>query len=90
MSKPLVIGRDIPADIIIPDQALSRRHVELTATSEGVVVRDLDSSNGSYVNDEPIQQAALSKGDRLRIGYTLLTFTCETPTGIHLIAQPVE
>jgi len=84
MAKPLVIGREAPADILIADAMLSRRHIELTVSPQGLRVRDLDSSNGSFLNERPITEADLRLGDQLRIGFTALTFERESATGIHL------
>ena len=83
MTKPLVIGRDAPADILIADAMLSRRHVEFSVTPQGLRVRDLGSSNGSFVNEQTITEAYLRQGDQLRVGSTLLTFERESATGIH-------
>ncbi len=83
MTKPLVIGREEPADILIADASMSRRHLELSATVGGLHARDLGSSNGSLLNDQPVTEADLRQGDRLRMGYTLLTFERESATGIH-------
>jgi serine/threonine-protein kinase len=83
MAKPLVIGRDAPADILVPDAMVSRRHVEFSLSSSGLHVRDLGSSNGSFVNEQPIVQADLRQGDQLRVGSTLLTFERESATGYH-------
>ena len=83
VTKPLVIGREAPADILIADASISRRHLELSSTAGGLHARDLGSSNGSLLNDQPVTEADLHQGDRLRIGYTLLTFERESATGIH-------
>jgi serine/threonine protein kinase len=84
LTKPLIVGREAPADILVTDPMLSRRHVELTATPQGLHVRDLGSSNGSFINERPITEADLRLGDQLRAGCTLLTFERESATGIHL------
>lgn len=83
MTKPLVIGRDTPSDILIADAMVSRRHAEFSMTPEGLHVRDLDSSNGLYVNGEQVSEATLHQGDHLRIGSTLLTLERESGTGMH-------
>ncbi|MCX6906553.1 MAG: protein kinase [Verrucomicrobia bacterium] len=84
LTKPLIVGREAPADIMVADPMLSRRHVEITATPQGLHVRDLGSSNGSFINERPITEADLRLGDQLRIGFTALTFERESATGIHL------
>jgi Protein kinase domain/Cyclic nucleotide-binding domain/Inner membrane component of T3SS, cytoplasmic domain len=90
LTKPLVIGREAPADILIADASLSRRHLELSAAAGGLHVRDLGSSNGSLLNEQPVTEADLRQGDRLRIGYTLLTFERESATGVHFSVTAVN
>ena len=89
MTRPLVIGREAPADIVIEDAMISRRHAELSITAHGLHVRDLGSSNGSSLNRQPIVEAGLHQGDQLRVGCTVLTFERESATGIHLGATSV-
>ncbi|MBI5685151.1 MAG: protein kinase [Verrucomicrobia bacterium] len=88
MTKPLVVGRDAPADILIADAMVSRRHAEFSVTPRGLHVRDLGSSNGCFVNEHPVAQADLRQGDQLRVGSTLLTFERESATGIHFSIAP--
>lgn len=88
MTRPLVIGRDVPADILIADAMVSRRHAEFSVTPQGLHVRDLGSSNGTSINEQPITEANLHRGDHLRIGVTLLTFERESPTGFHFNITP--
>ncbi len=68
------IGRDERSAIVIPDLALSRRHCELEPTGEGVVLRDLASRNGSWVNGVPVTHHVLTDGDRIRIGDSAFLF----------------
>jgi hypothetical protein len=87
MVRPLTVGRDETADIRVTDTAMSRFHAELSpAAGGGLHVRDLNSSNGTFVNEEPITDADLRRGDQLRIGHTIFTYESETATGIHLSA----
>jgi len=91
MVKPLTVGRDETADIRVTDTAMSRFHAELSpAAGGGLHVHDLNSSNGTFVNDEPISDADLRRGDRLRVGHTIFTYESETATGIHLSAATAQ
>jgi pSer/pThr/pTyr-binding forkhead associated (FHA) protein len=63
-----VIGRTPDADIQIPVSDVSRRHCEISVKNTGVSVKDLKSSNGTFVNDEKITEKPLKAGDRLRVG----------------------
>ncbi|MEX0834561.1 MAG: FHA domain-containing protein [Nitriliruptor sp.] len=62
------IGRHPDADIFLDDVTVSRRHAELHHTDDGVVVRDLGSLNGSYVNGERVEERVLASGEELQIG----------------------
>ena len=84
MTKPLVLGREAPADIVIADASLSRRHLELSVSAGGLHARDLGSSNGSHFNGQQVAETDLHQNDRLRIGCSVLTFERESATGIHL------
>ena len=61
----VVIGRDASCDITIPGSHLSRRHVEFIATKDKLLMRDLDSSNGCFVNGKRCKVATLSESDKL-------------------------
>jgi pSer/pThr/pTyr-binding forkhead associated (FHA) protein len=63
-----VIGRQTDCQIRIPSSGVSRHHCELTVRDDGVSLRDLGSSNGTYVNRRRITQAELNAGDLIAIG----------------------
>lgn len=67
-----VIGRDAPADLVLPVSAVSRRHAELRREGSTLVVRDLGSRNGTLVNGHPVTEAELEPLDELRIGDAVL------------------
>jgi adenylate cyclase len=64
----LVVGRSPACDAPVIDGTVSRRHAELVADEAGGEVRDLGSSNGTYVNDARVERAALAAGDVVRFG----------------------
>jgi hypothetical protein len=70
----LRIGALSQNDIVIDSESASRRHAELRITADAVEIEDLDSENGTLVNDEPIQVRALQPGDRIRIGDVELVY----------------
>ena len=65
-------GRVAQCDIHVDDQAVSRRHCTLQARGAEVVVTDLGSANGTYVNERPIRTGSARHGDVIRIGSTVL------------------
>ena len=73
----VIIGRSADCDVAISDSAASRHHVEVQATDEGFVWKDLGSTNGTLINGRQVQSGELKDGDRLRIGETELVFELE-------------
>lgn len=73
-----VIGRDATADIILDDPGISRRHSEVRVTHDGPhlvsSIRDLASTNGTFVNGERIASTRLIDGDQITVGRTAITF----------------
>lgn len=63
-----VIGRTTEADIQIPVSDVSRRHCQIAISANKVMVKDLGSSNGTFVNNQKIAETALRPGDRLTVG----------------------
>ena len=63
------IGRATGADFIVDAPLVSRVHCRLTALPGGdLEVRDLNSTNGTFVNGERIENAVLAPGDRIQVG----------------------
>ncbi len=78
MGAITILGRDDSADIILDDPGISRRHSELRVTTDGphfvTTIRDLGSTNGTFVNGERITSEHLQDGDRVTVGRTSVTF----------------
>ena len=73
--KALTIGRDVEAGIQILDRSASRFHAELFPVGGMWFARDLDSKNGTYVNDEKLKDEELLRvGDVVKIGSTELVY----------------
>ena len=66
--SPAIIGRDSTASLCIRDRSVSRAHSQIEREGERFFVSDLDSLNGTFVNDVPIKRRSLEHGDRIRIG----------------------
>ena len=62
------VGRAPRADFVVDAALVSRLHCRLTANDEGIDIVDLDSTNGTYINDERVKTGCIKSGDRLRIG----------------------
>ena len=70
----LIVGRGADADIQIDRDSVSRRHARLYKRDGNWVVCDLQSTNGSYVNDMPIQEHSMRDGELLKIGNAIFKF----------------
>lgn len=73
--QPLTIGRSERNAIVLPEPASSRAHAELNFGPEGWSLRDMGSSNGTFVNAKRVKEKRLEEGDRIRIGTVELRFT---------------
>jgi len=72
LSQPLEVGRNQTLGIVLEDVEVSRRHARLTPSNGSVVVEDLGSRNGCFVNEQPIDgPREVRPGDRVRIGLTV-------------------
>jgi hypothetical protein len=69
-----LIGRSPDCDVFLDDVTVSRRHAELMREGDRLVVRDLGSLNGTFVNRRRIESAVLEDDDELQIGKYRLTF----------------
>ena len=83
MSAMTVLGRDESADVVLDDPGISRRHAEVRVTNDGphqvAHLRDLGSTNGTYVNGDKVDASPLADGDRITVGRTSVTFRMARP-----------
>ena len=66
--EPVVLGRGGDCDIRINDNSVSRKHARIQPGADGFYAVDLQSTNGTFVNDDPISICKLNDGDYLRVG----------------------
>ncbi len=71
--RKATIGRNTECDIQVQLEIVSRRHCELIVNNGSLVVRDLGSSNGTYVNNKRVQETQLQPGDTLTVGPVVFT-----------------
>jgi two-component system, cell cycle response regulator len=70
----IVIGRSSSSDLQLDMDNVSRSHASVDRTPLGWVIRDLGSTNGTFVNDIPVREHVLHDGDQIRIGRAMLKF----------------
>jgi adenylate cyclase len=88
---PLVVGRAPSSDIPIFDPTISRRHAELVIDDSGVRVRDLGSSNGTFLNGAKVEQATVIVGDVVtfgKVGFRLQQAPRATPMPSRELGMP--
>ncbi len=70
LSRTLVLGRESTCDVVIADRQVSRFHARLTPTSEGVIIEDLGSKNGTHHNGNPLSSPVmLQDGDVVQVSF---------------------
>jgi pSer/pThr/pTyr-binding forkhead associated (FHA) protein len=89
LSQPVsVIGRGENCDLRVPLLNVSRRHCEVRVQGQTVKVKDLASSNGTYVNNTRISDVDLHAGDRLAVGPIVFTIQVSgSPADIRPVAS---
>jgi len=74
-TEPLIIGRSPQSQMQIDQESVSRSHCRIRFSGNEFLVRDLGSTNGTYVNDDLVEEEGrLRHGDQLKVGRTILKF----------------
>ena len=68
------VGRGELADFTVDDDSMSRKHFQISYRKLEFRLRDLDSSNGTFLNGSEVEEYALRDGDKIVAGETLFTF----------------
>ncbi|MFO1518542.1 MAG: FHA domain-containing protein [bacterium] len=84
------IGRDPQCVLPIDEAVISRRHAKLTRKWGGVVLVDLNSRNGCYVNNEKVQERQLRDGDKLMLGTIKLLYRNPQDINVEAIGQEIS
>lgn len=73
LPTPITVGRCPTADITLDDVSISRRHCQFLTDPHGsLIVRDLGSTNGLYVDGRRVEKATVSLGTEVRIGVLVM------------------
>ncbi len=85
----VIVGRAVTSDLAVVDATVSRQHAELRARPDGVEVRDLGSSNGTFVNGAAIETAVALIGDEVMFGKVAFRVEAATPSVPEPPVKPV-
>ncbi|PIR21003.1 MAG: Fis family transcriptional regulator [Deltaproteobacteria bacterium CG11_big_fil_rev_8_21_14_0_20_47_16] len=81
LEKPQIkIGKKEGNDLLLSDKTVSRNHIEIEYTSDSFLLRDLGSTNGTYLNGTRVKEAYLAPGDVIKLGNTSIEFQAFSET----------
>ena len=80
-SREIVVGRSSDLDMVLVEDMVSRKHAKISTASARVMIQDLGSTNGTFVNGEKVKKARLKEGDRILIGTSILKLVGIEATG---------
>lgn len=73
MNREIIIGRSSDLDMVLVEDMVSRRHAKITTTDADILIQDMGSTNGTFVNGEKIAgRARLTEGDRILVGTSII------------------
>ncbi len=72
LTKETIIGRSSDIDLVLMEDMVSRKHARLWIEDDKIHLKDLGSTNGSFVNGEKVSDVVVSKGDRILIGTSIM------------------
>ncbi|MBW2733708.1 MAG: DUF4388 domain-containing protein [Deltaproteobacteria bacterium] len=71
-SAELIIGRSSDLDMVLVEDMVSRKHAKISTDNDQIVIQDLGSTNGTFVNGEKVKRVRLREGDRILIGTSII------------------
>jgi transcriptional regulator with GAF, ATPase, and Fis domain len=89
LKSPLVVGRSKPCHILLDMEGVSRKHCEFSLLESKVFLKDLDSTNGTYLNGTRIREAVVRPGDRVVVGSCVL-FVLDEKTEVPDAGMPTQ
>jgi two-component system cell cycle response regulator len=72
--QPILIGRSPNCNIQLVDDCVSRQHCRMIPANNGVIVSDLNSTNGTYIDGVAVHARPLRDGDRIKVGRSIFKF----------------
>jgi pSer/pThr/pTyr-binding forkhead associated (FHA) protein len=72
VDREIIIGRSSDLDMVLVEDMVSRKHAKISTSNGQVIIQDLGSTNGTFVNGEKIKRVRLREGDRILIGTSII------------------
>lgn len=79
--REIVIGRSSELDMVLVEDMVSRKHAKIATHTGQIVIMDMGSTNGTFVNGEKIRKTRLKEGDRILIGTSILKVVAASSNG---------
>src|SRR5687768_13554148 len=70
--REIVIGRSSDLDMVLVEDMVSRKHAKISTVGKEIVISDMGSTNGTFVNGEKVKKQRLKEGDRILIGTSII------------------
>ena len=71
-NREITIGRSSDLDMVLVEDMVSRKHAKITTDDRTVLIQDLGSTNGTFVNGEKVRSVRLKEGDRILVGTSII------------------
>jgi hypothetical protein len=81
MEREIIIGRSSDLDMVLVEDMVSRKHAKISTHGGQVIIQDLGSTNGTFVNGEKIKRVRLREGDRVLIGTSIIKLVTSDVVG---------
>ena len=88
--KSITIGRGADADVVIADKLASRIHCGISYKDGSYFLRDFDSRNGTFINDQLIEVCRINPGDRIRVGDMVLAVEASPRKGTVMVLRELK
>ncbi len=88
--REIFIGRSNELDVVLVEDMVSRKHARISWNADALVIEDLGSTNGTFVNGEKIKRARLKEGDRVLIGTSIVRVALTDASGAASSAAGLE
>lgn len=82
LDREIVIGRSSDLDMVLVEDMVSRKHAKISTGNGQIIIMDLGSTNGTFVNGEKIRKTRLKEGDRILIGTSILKVVAASGTPV--------
>jgi hypothetical protein len=80
MEREIVIGRSSDLDMVLVEDMVSRKHAKISTQGGQIVIQDMASTNGTFVNGEKVKKMRLKEGDRILIGTSIIKLVAMDPS----------